>query len=62
MCTAVDGDGEAVTLDPSSTGERLATAVGLGPDLHAIACPLVTQCTGVDYVGDQTNVRSRRAG
>src|SRR5579875_3518572 len=51
QCTAVDGQGHAVTFDPQSP-KTVISAVVTTHDPTAIACPSITQCTVVDVSGD----------
>ncbi len=45
QCTAVDGDGQQVTFNPSSPGNPTPTVIDAGNQMLAVACPSSSQCT-----------------
>jgi hypothetical protein len=47
-CTAVDGNGHALTFNPVSPGHPTPAKIDRGGTLLDVACPLGNQCTAID--------------
>jgi hypothetical protein len=54
QCTAVDGKGNEVTVDPQSPDDPSPVTVDPGQEVTAVACPVSTQCTLVTYSTEVT--------
>lgn len=60
QCTAVGGNGDAVTFNPAAPGSLAPTQIdsqaakSTSPGIAGVACPSVSQCTAVDYAGYET--------
>jgi hypothetical protein len=52
-CVAVDGDGDAVAVNPMAPGTPVPKVIDTsGAGLTSLACPAVTQCSAVDDGGN----------
>ena len=61
QCTAVDGNGHAVTFNPQSP-HSVTTAILSSHNLTGIACPATTQCTAIDQTGEATTFDPQSSG